>query len=179
MTKATVRIGQKEYSFEGENLEDTLKSIKYTTVPIRIVRAMGIRWTKKILWPTFSALGKKSTTKSISISLPDTLTSLIESKTDGNLNASVDMNLNTEDFQASAQGEFNSDGLSLSFESNLDEAESTGEAIKDTFNLFSMYNVEVDHIEFSLNPDDYPKSLCINIDAAIPDRIRKKDVFPR
>lgn len=177
MTEATVKIGQKEYSFEGDDLEDTLKSIKYTTVPIRIVRAMGITWTRKILWPTFSALGKKSTTKSIGISLPDTLTSLIESKTDGNLNASVNMNLNTEDFQASAEGKFNSDGLSLSFESNLDEAESTGQAIKDTFNLFSMYNIEVDHVEFSLQPDNYSKSLSIDVDAAIPDKIRKRDII--
>lgn len=174
MTEAKIKIGKKEYCFEGDSIEDALSSIKYTTVPLRIVRAMGISWTKKILWPTFSALGEKTDSRNIGITLPDTLTSLIESKTQGDLQASVDMSLNTNEFEASARGEFNSEGLNLSFESNLDEAEDTGEALKDTFNLFSIYNIDVDSIEFSVDPDNKPKNISIDVDAAIPDKLRKK-----
>lgn len=174
MTEAKIKIAEKEYCFEGDSIEDALSSIKYTTVPIRIVRAMGISWTRKILWPTFSALGDKTDSRNIGITLPDTLTSLIESKTQGDLQASVDMSLNTTEFEASARGEFNSEGLSLSFESNLDEAEDTGEALKDTFNLFSIYNIEVDSIEFSIHPDNRPKNISIDLDAVIPDSLRKK-----
>lgn len=174
MTEAKIKIGKKEYCFEGESIEDALSSIKYTTVPVRIVRAMGISWTKKILWPTFSALGDKTDSRNIGITLPETLTSLIESKTQGDLQASVDMNLNTNEFEASARGKFNSEGLSLSFESNIDEAEDTGEALKDTFNLFSIYNVEVDSIEFSIHPDNRPRDISIDVDAEIPHKLRKK-----
>ena len=176
MTKAKVVIGTKEYSFEGDDAEDALNSIKYSTIPLRLVRAMGVKWTKKILWPTFASLqdgGKTRTTASLS--LPSTLTSLLKKNTSGNLRASLDMNLNTQRFEASAKGEFTAEGLNFAFESDIDEAESTGLALRDSLNLISSYNVDVDEITFSVSPDKNPKTAAVDIDADVPSNLMKKD----
>ena len=96
MTKATVKVSGREYEFKGDNVRDALSSVKYSRVPFKIVRAMGLKWTRKILWPTFKNLQKaESLNRSVDISLPKTLRSLVEKQTSGELNASLDMNMET------------------------------------------------------------------------------------
>lgn len=177
MTKATIRIGKKEYTFEGDDLEDAMKKVKYSRVPFSIVRAMGIQWTRKIVWPTFNALQKRGmNSASIDIRLPRTLTSIMKQKTGGSLDASLDMDLDSDTFEASAKGQFTSDGLELDFESEISEPEDTGNALKEAFKLLSSYNVDVEEIRFEIYPRSENKSATISVDTDVPRDIRRKRV---
>lgn len=169
MTKAKVKINGSEYTFEGDDAEDAISKVKYSRVPFKLVRAIGIKWTRKLLWPTFKNLHSKYNGRtSVSLTLPETLKSLLQKKTEGDLNASLDIELQAEDFSASAEGTFDSDGLNLSFESEIKEADKTGDALRESLNLISNYNIDVDEITFEIDKSNSVPNASINIDATVP-----------
>lgn len=175
MTEAKVKIGGKEYTFEGDGAEDAISKIKYSRVPFKLVRAIGIKWTRKILWPTFRNLHDRYDGEAgVSITLPKTLKSLLQKKTEGDLNASLDMQLEADDFLASAKGTFDSDGLNLSFESEIEEADKTGNALRESLNLISSYNIDVDQITFEIDKSDSTPTALIDIDATVPRDLSKE-----
>lgn len=177
MTKVTVEIGDKTYSFEGEDVADAMKKIKYSRVPFSLLRAMGIKWTRKILWPTFQSLQNRGmNVASAEIELPRTLTSILKQKSDGNLDASVDMELDSEKFNASATGRFSSDALELEFKSQISEPDDTGNALKEGFKLLSSYNVVVEEVKFEIDPQRSSKTAKVSVNTDVPENLRKERI---
>jgi hypothetical protein len=171
MTKVNIEINNKTYSFEGENIQEALSSVKYSRIPLKIVRTMGFSWAKKILWPTFKNLNKRKWT-TVDVKLPSTLKSILNSKTNGNINAGISMNLCEEKFTAEASGRFKSSDLNLDFSSSIDRAEKVGNALKESLNLFSNYNIYVKKLTFKVSQyDDADKKANIHLDAVVPDNI--------
>lgn len=167
-TTATVQIGSKEYNIEGDDVGDVMSKLKYSLVTFRIIRCIGFMWTRKILWPAFSVLQRRDVSANVDISIPDTLSQIIETKTEGSIFASLDIVLERENFDANAEGRFNSDGLSFTFEGNIESLEDTGNAIKDAFKLIKSYDVDVDEIKFVIDKDSTPKVAKIEVDADVP-----------
>lgn len=175
MTKAKVKISGKEYTFEGDSAEDAISKIKYSRVPFKMVRAIGIKWTRKILWPTLRNLNDRyDGEKGVTLTLPKTIRSLLKEKTEGDLTASLDMKLQSDNFLASAKGTFSSDGLDLSFESEIDEADRTGSALRESLNFISDYNIDVDQITFEIDKSNADPTALIDIDATVPRDLSRK-----
>lgn len=174
MTEVEVKIGEKTYDFEGDDVQHALKKIKYSRVPVSLLRSMGIKWTKKIVWPTFKSLQKRGmNAASAQIDLPKTLTSILEQKSDGSLDASLDVDLDSETFNASASGQFTSEALELQFESQISEPKDTGDAIKEAFKLLSSYNVEVEQVKLEIDPTRDSKTAKFSVNTDVPKRLRK------
>lgn len=169
MTKLRIEVKEKTYAFEGEDIHSALSSAKYSRVPLTLVRTMGITWSRKILWPTFKNLNKgRNKWTSADLSLPNTLRSILKSKTKGKLNADLNMNVRKEEFEAEASGRFTSSDLNLNFESSIEKAEKAGKALKEALNLFSNYNVDVKKIVFQVDKNNSDKRIDVSLDAAIP-----------
>lgn len=174
MTEAIVSIKNKKYNFQGDGARDALSKVKYSRVPFKLVRAIGVKWTKKILWPTFKTLHEKHDGYTdASITLPNTLQSLLQKETEGDLCASLDINLVSKDFSASAVGNFTTEGLELQFESEIEEVNTTGNALRDGLNLISAYNVDVDEIRLNVSQSGSNPTATIDIDATVPPDLSK------
>lgn len=164
-TELKIKVGSKEYVFQGENVEEALNSAKYSRAVLSIIRSLGLKWTKKIFWPVLRrGSGKKVHTD---LDLPDTITSILQNGMSGKIEALVDMDLEYDQFSASASGEFNSETLSFSFESEIDEAEETGMMMREALQIASQNRIDVDEVEFVIG--DSSNGATVNVSATVPE----------
>lgn len=179
-TSVIVKIDEKEYAFEGSDIDDALSKVKYSRVPFKLLRRMGVRWTKRIMWPTFKLLQDRSFgLGSVSVQLPNTVTSILRDRSDGELQASVDMSLDYDDFNANATATFSSDKIEIGFDGQIDEPEQTGNALRDVFKMLSTYNIDVDEVELDVQSNESPKNATVTVDTNVPKEIRKTKLSSR
>lgn len=169
MTQVKVDIKDKIYTFKGDNAKDALKSVKISTVPVRLVRILGLSLTKQILWPTFSSLDHNpSHIETVSFNLPESITKILNKNIRGNLSANLDMSVQKNNFKATGSGKFDANNLDLGFETRLDQAEEVGVVMRDVLNLLSSYNINVKEIKIKI---DGNKNANISLEANVPENL--------
>lgn len=174
MTVVEVSVNSTKSKFEGHNAAEALGSMRYSIQSFRIVRCLGIKWTRKILWPTFASIQKNNLKETGSIQVPNSLKNILEQNMAGRLEASLDVNIGKKRFQASADGVLSSTESNFSFQTKIYDAELIGQVLRDTLCLISSYNVTANKIILSAEKSQGEKNAYINLNADIPSEIYRE-----